>query len=238
MPRAVRATIIQPDPHVPVDRFGPWLASNRVLVRAVPLWQREVPDVDNLGDGLLVLGGRMSAHDGADHPWIEPLKKLMVAAVDAEIPTLAICLGHQLLAEAFGGEVTVSHPGGGEHGAHTVIWQEGAADDPLLGRLAESPRSLVAQSHRDVVTKLPPNVQSLATSEQYANQAFRVGSAVGVQFHPEASPELMGRWAELSGKDGRTTRRAMHAHDTEVSRNGRLVAQAFCGQLRARTMAA
>ena len=47
MPRAVRATIIQPDKQVPVDRFGPWLASNRVLLRAFPLWEREVPTVDN-----------------------------------------------------------------------------------------------------------------------------------------------------------------------------------------------
>ncbi len=66
MPRAVRATIVQPDPHVPVDRFGPWLASNRVLVRAVPLWQRDVPKLTDLGDGLLVLGGSMSAHDTDD----------------------------------------------------------------------------------------------------------------------------------------------------------------------------
>jgi GMP synthase (glutamine-hydrolysing) len=65
-----------------------------------------------------------------------------------------------------------------------------------------------------------------------------VGSAVGVQFHPEASPELMGRWAELDGDDARTLRRAMHVHDTEVSRTGRLLAQAFCGQLRARSLAA
>ena len=34
----------------------------------------------------------MNAHDQATHEWIEPLKELIVAAVDAEIPTLAICL--------------------------------------------------------------------------------------------------------------------------------------------------
>jgi len=238
MPRAVRATIVQPDPHVPVDRFGPWLASNRVLVRAVPLWQRDVPSVSALGDGLIVLGGIMSAHDGADHPWLEPLKELMVSAVEADVPTLAICLGHQLLAEAFGGTVTVAHPGGGEHGAYPVTWHPGATSDPLLGRLAEAGRTLLAESHSDVVTKLPDGVTQLASSELYPNQAFRIGSAVGVQFHPEASPELMGRWAELSGADGRTMRRAMHAQDTEVSRNGRLLAQAFCGQLRAKAMAA
>ena len=238
MPRAVRATIIQPDKQVPVDRFGTWLASNRVLLRAVPLWQSEVPGFDALGDGLIVLGGHMSAHDQALHAWIEPLKKLMVAAAETGVPVLAICLGHQLLAEAFGGQVTVNHPGGGEHGSYPVTWHEGAVHDPLLGRVAEAGSSLMAQSHHDAVTVLPPGATQLASSELYPNQAFRVGSAVGVQFHPEASPELMGRWAESDGADGRTMRRAMHAQDTEVSRNGRLLAQSFCGQLRARSLAA
>lgn len=237
MSRAVRATIIQLDPQVPVDRFGQWLASNRVLLRAIPLWKRDVPGVDSLGDGLLVLGGRMSAHDTAENLWIDPLKDLLVAAVAARVPTLAICLGHQLLAEAFGGQVTVSHPGGGESGASRVTWHEGAADDPLLGRLTEHGQSLVAQSHGDAVTRLPSGASQLASSEAYPNQAFRVGSALGVQFHPEASPDLMGRWAELEGHDARTMRRTMTVQDTEISRNGRLLAQAFCGQLRARALA-
>ena len=238
MPRAVRATIIQPDKHVPVDRFGQWLSGNRVLLRAVPLWQRDVPEVESLGDGLLILGGTMSAHDQATHTWIEPLKHLMVAAVEAEIPTLAICLGHQLLAEAFGGSVTVGDPAGGEHGAFPVTWLDGALADPLVGRLAEGGTSLVAESHHDTVSVLPAGSSARAGSELYPNQVFRVGSAVGVQFHPEASPELMGRWAELDGGDGRTLRRAMHTQDTEVSRTGRLLAQSFCGQLRARSLAA
>ena len=68
MPSTVRVTIVQPDPDVPVDRFGPWLAGNRVLLRAVPLWRRPVPNVDDLGDGLIVLGGRMSVHEGDPCP--------------------------------------------------------------------------------------------------------------------------------------------------------------------------
>lgn len=238
MPRSVRATIIQPDPDVPADRLGRWLSGNRVLVRAIPLWQLPVPDVDSVGDGLIVLGGRMSAHDGAEHAWIDPLKDLLRDAVEAEIPTLAICLGHQLLAEAFGGEVTVAHPGGGEHGAVEVEWHLGAADDPLLSRLAPHGRSMVAESHHDAVTRLPDGSVSLASSRDYPNQAFRVGSALGVQFHPEASPELMGRWAALNGGDARTMRRAMQIHDSEVARTGRLLAQAFSGHLRAQQLAA
>ena len=238
MPTAVRATILQPDPQVPVDRFGPWLASNRVLVRALPLWSSPVPASDAVGDGVVVLGGIMSAHNKAEHPWIEPLKDLLVELVDAGTPVLAICLGHQILAEAFGGRVTVADAGGGEHGVTELFWTGMGRQDPLTDRIAVNATSLVAESHSDVVTELPPDATLLASTARYANQAFRIGSAVGVQFHPEASPDLMGRWAELDGASGRDMRRAMQRHDTEVSRNGRLLAQAFSGQLRARPLAA
>lgn len=238
MPRAVQATILQPDAHVPVDRFGPWLASNRVLVRALPLWKSPVPKPGDVGDGVILLGGRMSAHDQVDHPWIDPLKDLLVHLVEAEVPVLAICLGHQLLAEAFGGTVRVADPAGGEYGAVEVFWTGMGRQDPLTERLAVNSTSLVAESHADVVTELPPDATLLASSERYANQAFRIGSAVGVQFHPEASPDLMGRWAELGDGNSRDMRRAMQRHDTEVSRNGRLLAQAFGGQLRAHSLAA
>lgn len=234
---AARVTILQPDPAVPADRLGHWLASNRVLVRAIPLWERPVPDASDLGDGLIVLGGVMSAHD-SEHGWIDPLKSLFRQCVEADLPTLAICLGHQILAEAFGGSVTVAHPDGGEHGAEEITWLPAAGSDPILARLAQDETATVAESHHDAVTELPPGAVALASSQRYQNQAFRVGSALGVQFHPEASPELMGRWAALDGGDAQLMRRAMQAQDTEVSRTGRLLAQAFCGQLRSRSVAA
>jgi GMP synthase (glutamine-hydrolysing) len=238
MPRTVQASILQLDPQVPVDRFGPWLASNHVLVRARPLWSSPMPTLDEVGDGVIVLGGRMNAHDQAEHAWIDPLKELLVQLVEAELPVLAICLGHQLLAEAFGGSVRVADPAGGEHGAFEIFWTGMGRQDPLTERLAVNATSVVAESHTDVVTSLPPGATLLASSERYANQAFRIGSAVGVQFHPEASPDLMGRWAELGSENARDMRRTMQRHDTEVSRNGRLLAQAFSGQLRAHSLVA
>lgn len=240
MPNLSRVTILQPDPQVPIDRFGPWLASNRVLVRAIPLWRHELPAVTALGDGVIVLGGTMSAHDGAEHSWLEPLKQRMVELVEADVPVLAICLGHQLLAEAFGGEVTVAEPNGGEHGVFSVSWTGAATVDPLLALVANTPAhtSLFAESHSDVVTKLPTGAALLGSSAAYRNQAFRLGSAVGVQFHPEASPELMGRWAELDGNNAREMRRRVQAKDSDLSRNGRLLASSFCTDLRSRARAA
>lgn len=234
MPTPTRATILQPDPDVPVDRFGPWLASNRVLVRAVPLWERPIPSIDTVGDGVILLGGSMSAHDEENHEWITPLKQFIVDVVGAGIPLLGICLGHQLIAEAFGGTVVVNDPAGGEHGSQEIYWTGAARTDPLVARLALGSSSIFAESHSDVVTELPSEARLLASSTLYRNQAFRLGSAVGVQFHPEASPDLMARWAEMDGMNGREMRRHLNTIDTDLSRNGRLLAHGFSNHLQAR----
>lgn len=231
-----RVTVLQPDPEVPVDRFGPWLGGNRLHVRTVGLWREELPSVSEIGDGLVVLGGITSAH--SDDPWIGPLKEVLVEAVENDIPTLAICLGHQLLAEAFGGRVRVADPAGGEHGTAVLTWTAAAHSDPLLGRLTHHGSAIVAESHNDIVTALPPGAIELAATDKYPNQAFRIGSAVGVQFHPEASPRQMGRWAEIEGGSADAMRREMWALDAEVTKTGLLLSQSFAEQLHAPVRAA
>ncbi len=204
-------TVLQPDPEVPLGRFEPWLTEAGMQLELVPLWNAELPQI---ADGLLILGGRMNCHAEAEHPWLPGVRRLVASAVENGTPTLGICLGHQILAEALGGAVTVDHP-----------------DDPMLGSLATQGSCPVAMSHRDVVTRLPPGAIELARTDRFAHQVFRAGSAVGVQFHPEASPEQVARWAELTGGDAAGDRAALTAVDTEVSAAARAVAYGFADQL-------
>lgn len=144
---------------------------------------------------MIVLGGPMSATDDAVVPWLAHERDLLRAAVSNEVPTLAICLGAQLLALAHGGRVA-PNPDGPEFGAQLIAKRAATATDPLFGALPITPD--VVQWHHDAVTVLPPGAILLASSPMCAHQAFRLGRlAWGVQFHFETDLEVLRGWAEL-----------------------------------------
>lgn len=238
-----RVTVLQHGSDVPLDRFATWLSD--VSLTVVRAYEGDpVPGVAEVGDGLLVLGGSMSAHDDEVAPWLPATKRLLADAVDADVPTLGICLGHQLLAEATGGHVTVGAPPGREEGVVEITWRLEAAEDPVLGRLVggAAPRASglpddhgrVRQPsmHADAVVELPPDAVWLAHSAMYPFQAMRVGSALGVQFHPEASPELLARWARAHDLDTAAILAEARAHDAEVAAVGRAIAEGFVAHVR------
>ncbi|GAA1654088.1 type 1 glutamine amidotransferase [Georgenia ruanii] len=236
-------TVLQHDPDVPLDRFAAWLEG--VETRVVRLDDGEpVPAVDALGAGLLVLGGDQNAYDDERAPWLPATRRLLADAVAADVPVLGICLGHQLLAAALGGRVEVAPPPGREAGIVPVMWRPEAREDPVLGAAiaaaapdvvaaGELGGALVPSMHADAVVDLPAGGRWLAFSTMYPFQAMRVGSALGVQFHPEASPELLARWAASSGEDAAAVLAQARARDAHVAPVGRAIAQAFAAQVRA-----
>lgn len=231
MPKKPRITVLQPEPDVPLDRFEEWLAEEGLRTTVIDLQTKDVPNLETIGDGLLVLGGRMNALAETEHPWLPRVKDLVADAQGMEVPVLGICLGHQILADALGGEVTVADPRGLEEGPVSLQWLDGAADDPVLAG-AVAAGGPVPMSHYDAVTRLPDGAVELARSEAYGNQAFRMGSALGVQFHPEASPELMQHWWQGKHKGRATTMLdRMRQVDQEVARTCRTVAAGFAAQV-------
>jgi GMP synthase (glutamine-hydrolysing) len=120
-------------------------------------------------------------------PWSEASATWLAQLVDAEVPLLGICYGHQLLAHAMGGEAGYN-PRGLEIGTREI--RRVALDDPLLGSL---PPTFMAQiTHQQSALRLPPGAVLLAASDQDPHHAFRVGACGwGVQFHPEFSDTTM-----------------------------------------------
>lgn len=187
-----KVLVIQPDERAPLARFGQWLAQSGADITLVQPFRGDPIPSEVTADGLIILGGTMSYHDLEEFPWLENITALYRGATAANIPTLGICLGAQLLAAAFDGEVTVNSPTGPETGVVDIEWTDDALHDPLVGDL--SPGFSATAFHYDGITALPENAVLLGRGERYPNQVFRVGSAVGVQFHPEASPELFNSW--------------------------------------------
>ncbi len=139
-------------------------------------------------DGIVVMGGPMSASSDAQFPSRRAEVSLLEDALRVHLPTLGVCLGAQLLALAAGGTVRAG-ASGPEIGWAPVALAPETADDALLAGL---PRHIdVLHWHGDTY-ELPPGSVPLAGSAQYRNQAFRTGrTAWGLQFHLEVTVEAL-----------------------------------------------
>jgi GMP synthase-like glutamine amidotransferase len=180
----------------PPARLGQWLrdAGMELDERHLSAGD-ELPDALDGFDGMVVLGGPQSATDDeATSPELVGVRALLRQALDQDFPTLAICLGAQLLAQVGGGTVRAGVDGP-EVGATLVAKRDAADADPVFGPLPLSPD--VIQFHHDEISQLPTGATLLASNPFYANQAFRVGRHVyGLQFHIETTPEIVHEWAE------------------------------------------
>lgn len=229
-------TVLQIYPQANLGMFDEWLTAEGFDVQIHDIVQNEFPT--EIGDGLIVLGGPQNAY--FDEPWANRVRSLLIEVVKKDIPTLGICLGHQLLAVATGGKVGLGGSYTGEFGITEINWTDAAKSDPVLGAVANAPTGLL-EHHNDWVEKLPPGAQILARSERFDVQAFRIGSALGVQFHPEASPEAVASWhhpererlgrefAEVRGEVFPVAQRIAQAFGEQVSkaRSKALVASAI-----------
>ncbi|WP_150912748.1 glutamine amidotransferase [Marinobacter halotolerans] len=148
-------------------------------------------------DGIVVTGSPAMVSDRA--PWSESAAAWLAGAVEAGVPVLGVCYGHQLLAHAMGGKVGY-HPDGRESGTFPVNLHETAKDDPLFNAL---PAAFKAQlTHRQSVLELPRNAVLLASNDFEPHQAFRMGTcAWGVQFHPEFTADIMRAYLKAQTPD-------------------------------------
>lgn len=149
----------------------------------------ELPDGEF--DRVVLLGGHMGAYEEAEYPWLVEEKAFIGETLEAQTPLLGVCLGSQLIADVIGGRAYKASET--EVGLVSLdITPEGAAD-PTLGEIGGS----VAAWHGDTFD-LPPEAQVLARTGTVPH-AFRYRSALGVQFHPEVTPELWKRWTDRVG---------------------------------------
>lgn len=151
--------------------------------RTIEAWQPEgIAAIEELTTALphhperyavVVLGGRENAYSDSRWPWTPVTKELLRTCVTHQIPTLGVCLGMQLLAVACGGRVASPADHGPEYGVRTL-----------------TNGHVVYEDHGDAVVDIPEGFTVEARSEHYP-QIIRCGRVMGVQFHPEVTPEIV-----------------------------------------------
>jgi GMP synthase (glutamine-hydrolysing) len=186
--------VIQHEDGCPLGLLDAWLTGAGAALRIHrPYTGEPLPDAGD-ADGLIVLGGSMGASgDDERHPWLPATRDLLAAAVDRSVPTLAVCLGHQLLVAACGGQVG-RNPAGKQMGLLPVGLTEQARGERLFATVAEGSRAV--QWNNDIALALPEGTAILAETPDGVPQAIRIGDAAwGIQFHPEVDADMVAAWA-------------------------------------------
>ncbi len=174
--------------------LGTFLEEAGCHLEVVRLYDGDLlPEEPGRYDGLVVLGGPMNVYEYHTYPYLEHEARFLVAALADRVPALGICLGAQMIAIAAGAQVELS--AAREVGWSSVELTEAGLTDQFFASLPR--RFDVFQWHEDVFG-IPRGGSLLATGTICRNQAFRFGSAIGLQFHVEVTRDLLGLWFEGS----------------------------------------
>lgn len=165
------------------------LHEHDIACDVVDVEKESIPD-PTAYQAIVLMGGPQHLYADEHLAYLAQEKTMLRQAVAADIPTLGICLGGQLLASALGAEVRQHHLS--EVGFYQIPLTGAGRRDPLFAGLPG--HQLAFHWHTDVFD-LPEGAILLASNENAPNQAFRYGERTyGLQFHIELNTELVNVW--------------------------------------------
>jgi GMP synthase-like glutamine amidotransferase len=194
------------------------------------------PDLDEVS-GVVLFGSAFNIEHAGEQPFIDRLRELTLDALDREVPFLGICFGAQVLAWALGSEIRKAPVR--EIGYVPLRPLVAARDDLLLSHYTDGDQ--VFQWHMDTCD-VPAEAEQLATGDQVAAQAFRIGDrAWATQFHFEIDRPEIDLWIDDAGdslaREWHTTsarlRIAAQAHQARHEHQGTEVFRRFVKVARA-----
>lgn len=191
---ALRVLLVQiRDPDDPMLAHEMLCVQSRLGGRQVELFGRnalaEAAEPDWLaGIDVLMIGGSgdYSVHHSRSRPWVDPLRHLLDAALERQMPGMGICFGHQLLGMHLGTDVRTD-PRNAEIGTVDVEVTATGRRAPLLRGWGDG--FAVHTGHSDHVDGVPPGVDLLARNGATESQMFHVRGThfYSTQFHPDLS---------------------------------------------------
>lgn len=164
------------------ELFAGLLGSHGIDLTTIDVTTEPVPTDPSAFDGWLVSGSACSAYDPL--PWIAPVEELLRSLIRDAAPLVAVCFGHQLLAQAMGGRVARSDAGWGV-GVHRYELVGDERRPWMAPPAAGSDLALIA-SHQDQVVELPEGAVVWLRSDHCPAAGYLLGpAALTIQPHPE-----------------------------------------------------
>ncbi|KQM82272.1 glutamine amidotransferase [Agromyces sp. Leaf222] len=190
------ALVLRHDSAIGLGNLGPTLEAHGYEVVTIDAPVTDVAALDPLAaDLVVVLGGEEGAYETDRYPYLADELRLLRTRIEAEAPIFGVCLGAQMLAAALGANV---YPGERKEVGWLEVTPTAAGSDSPVRHFAGVP---AVQWHGDTFD-LPEGVERLASSDQYANQAFRRGEwLLAVQFHPEVTARIHEDWLTAWGDE-------------------------------------
>jgi GMP synthase (glutamine-hydrolysing) len=175
----MRVLVVQNESASPGGLINEWFEEQKARVDVLRI-DVDDRDIDPRDYRLIVpLGSEFAAYDES-RPFVRRSRDLLERAVEADVPVLGVCFGGQLLASVLGGRAF--------RAAESEIgWIPVRTRAPEL--VSEGPWF---QWHFDTFST-PPGATLIAETDA-GPQAFVSGRHLGVQFHPEVTPEIMEGW--------------------------------------------
>jgi GMP synthase (glutamine-hydrolysing) len=197
----MRVLIVRNSDHAPEGAFGEWLAAQG---HALTVTRGEALEAAALeaAEVAVILGSPHGVYD-THIPWIPRQRALVAARLAARRPTIGICFGAQVMAAAAGGDSARMADGRFFRGWFGMA----RAADPVLA--GPWPRW-----HGDAIAA-PPGTEVLA-EDAGTVQAIALPRAIGVQFHPEATPAILQSWAERFTPPGLVDAAALEAESARL----------------------
>jgi GMP synthase-like glutamine amidotransferase len=187
MTHGLSALIVQHEEPTPAGLLGEWLAERNIQAEVVRIdLEERIPETDHR-TFIALLGSELPAFDDSV-PFIARESKLIRDAMAAGVPMLGLCFGGQLMARALGGRSFRAH-------RSEIGWFALRSDDPDL-----VPEGPWFEWHHDSFT-VPPGGRLIAETD-VGPQAYVIGRSLGLQFHPEVTPEIVEGWVRSGGEDG------------------------------------
>lgn len=183
----MRALVLKPHRLSSAGNVGGALLERGVVLVDHVLSKDGLPPNIEAFDMVLVMGAPWSVYGEDVAPWIEGALGAIRDAAERHLPVLGICFGAQAFAQAMGGRVRPAED-------HEVGWRSVETSDPSL-----VPTGPWFMWHGDTF-ELPANAIPVAWTD-VGVQAYTMGPHLCVQFHPEATVEILAAWLEHDDGD-------------------------------------